>query len=325
MAPYKQPDPRRSLLQLVTTLACLGALVALMGISLDRAYWLSLILAVPAAFFLVRAFIVQHDCGHGSFFPSRRANDWLGRCLGVLTLTPYAYWQRDHAVHHATSGNLDRRGVGDIDTLTVREYLARSRWGRLQYRLYRHPAVLFGIGPVFLFLVKHRVALGHWRHDRRAWASVLTTNLAIAAGFASAAMVFGTGPVLMVWAPVMVLASTIGIWMFYVQHQFEDVYWRHRPDWDFHEAAMEGCSFYDLPRWLHWLTGWIGYHHVHHLSSKIPSYRLRDCHAAIGDFRRARRLGLLESLRTVRLALWDEDTGRMIGFGDLHARIAPAA
>ncbi|HEV7370454.1 fatty acid desaturase [Arenibaculum sp.] len=325
LAPYKHPDRLRSLRQIGTTLACLAALVALMGISLENAYWLSLILAVPTAFFLVRAFIVQHDCGHGSFFRSRRANDWLGRCLGVLTLTPYAYWQRDHAVHHATSGDLDRRGVGDIDTLTVREYLARSRWGRLQYRLYRHPAVLFGIGPVFLFFVKHRLALGHWRRDRRAWISVMTTNAAIAVAFAAAALVFGAGAVAMVWVPVMVLASTIGIWLFYVQHQFDDVYWRRRVEWDFHEAAMEGCSLYDLPPWLHWLTGWIGYHHVHHLSSKIPNYRLRDCHAAIRDLQRARRLGLSESLRTVGLALWDEDNGRMIGFGDLRARMAPAA
>lgn len=324
LAPYKRPDRRRSLRQIGTTLASLAGLVLLMGISLEHAYWLTLALSVPTAFFLVRAFIVQHDCGHGSFFRSRRANDWLGRCLGILTLTPYAYWKRDHAVHHATSGDLDRRGVGDIDTLTVREYLARPLWGRLQYRFYRHPAVLFGVGPVFLFFVKHRVALGHWRRDRQAWISVLTTNAAIATAFTAAAVVFGIGPVVMVWLPVMALASTIGIWLFYVQHQFDDVYWRRRRDWDFHEAAMKGCSFYDLPRWLHWLTGWIGYHHVHHLSSKIPNYRLRDCHAAIGDLQRVRHLGLTESLRTVGLALWDEDTGRMIGFGDLRTRAVPA-
>jgi acyl-lipid omega-6 desaturase (Delta-12 desaturase) len=319
LAGYKEPDRRRSLVQLATTLLALAGLVTLMGFSLRIGYWLALPLAVPAAFFLVRAFIVQHDCGHGSFFRSGVANDWVGRCLGVLTLTPYSYWKRDHAVHHATSGNLDRRGIGDIDTLTVEEYLALSRRGRLRYRLYRHPIVLFGIGPAFLFLVKHRVALGHWLKDRQAWVSVLTTNAAVAALFTAAGLAFGFGAVLKVWLPIMILASTIGIWLFYVQHQFEDVQWRRQQDWSFHESAIESCSFYDLPRWLHWLTGSIGYHHVHHLASKIPNYRLRDCHLTVPDLHRVRRLGIAESFRTVRLALWDEASGRMIRFRDLQA------
>lgn len=316
---YKEPDPRHSLAQLATTLLALAGSIALMGLSLRIGYWLALPLAVPAAFFLVRAFIVQHDCGHGSFFRSGAANDWVGRCLGVLTLTPYTYWKRDHAIHHATSGNLDKRGIGDIDTLTVDEYLALSRWGRLRYRLYRHPVILFGIGPAFLFLVKHRLALGHWLGDGQAWASVLTTNIAVAAAFTTAGLAFGFGTVLKVWLPIMVLASTIGIWLFYVQHQFEGVHWRRQQDWSFHESAIEGCSFYDLPRWLDWLTGSIGYHHVHHLASKIPNYRLRDCHLKIPDLHRVRRLGFVESLRAVRLALWDEASGRMIRFRDLPA------
>ncbi|HSK39132.1 MAG TPA: fatty acid desaturase [Arenibaculum sp.] len=322
LADFRRPDLRRSIGQVVVTVAALAGFTALMGVSLSVGYWLTLLLALPAAFFLVRAFIVQHDCGHGSFFRSGRANDWVGRCLGVLTMTPYGYWKRDHAVHHATSGNLDKRGVGDIDTLTVSEYLALSRWGRLRYRLYRHPVVLFGIGPAFLFLVKHRLALGHWRKDRRAWTSVLSTNAAIAAVLTLAVLVFGAAAVVKVWLPVIVLASTIGIWMFYVQHQFEGVYWRRGKAWDFHDAALDGCSLYDLPRWLHWLTGYIGYHHVHHLASKIPNYRLRDCHLSVPDLQRVHRMSIGESLRVIRLALWDEDAGRMIGFRDLRARAA---
>jgi len=318
LAAFKQPDLRRSLGQIGTTLGPLTGFVVLMGLSLEVGYWLALLLAVPAAFFLVRTFILQHDCGHGSLFRSNWANDWLGRFLAVLTVTPYACWKREHAIHHATSGNLEKRGVGDITTLTVREYLAQSRWGRLRYRLYRHPAVLFGIGPAFLFLVRNRLAIGDGVNDKAAWASVLGSNAAILGALTVASLVFGTAPVLMVWLPVVLLAATIGIWMFYVQHQFEGVQWHHDEEWDFHTSAIDGCSYYDLPNWLHWLTGYIGYHHVHHLSSKIPNYRLRDCHLSIPDLQRVKAISLWESLRTVKLALWDEDSKRMIRFGELR-------
>lgn len=322
LAAFKQPVLGRSVGQIGTTLLPLAGLTVLMGFSLQVGYWLTLLLAIPAAFFLVRAFILQHDCGHGSLFKSGWANDALGRCLSVLTMTPYGYWKREHAIHHATSGNLEKRGIGDITTLTVREYLALSRWGRLRYRLYRHPVVLFGIGPAFMFLIRHRIAIGDGTNDRAAWTSVLGTNAAILAALVAASLLFGWLPVLMVWGPVILLAATIGIWMFYVQHQFDGVQWHHEDDWDFHAAALDGCSFYDLPRWLHWLTGYIGYHHVHHLSSKIPNYRLRDCHLSIPDLQRVRALGLIESLKTVSLALWDEDSRRMIRFGDLRERMA---
>jgi omega-6 fatty acid desaturase (delta-12 desaturase) len=318
LAAYKQPDLRRSLRDIATTLVPLAGFVTLMGLSLEVGYWLVLLLAVPAAFFLVRTFILQHDCGHGALFKSGWANDWLGRCLAVLTMTPYACWKREHAIHHATSGNLEKRGVGDITTLTVREYLARSRWGRLRYRLYRHPAVLFGIGPAFMFLVRNRLAIGEAVNDRAAWISALGSNAAILGALTVASLVFGVAPVLMVWLPVVLLAATIGIWMFYVQHQFEGVQWHHEEGWDFHSAAIDGCSYYDLPKWLHWLTGYIGYHHVHHLSSKIPNYRLRDCHLSIPDLQRVRAMGFRESLRTVKLALWDEDNRRLIRFGELR-------
>jgi acyl-lipid omega-6 desaturase (Delta-12 desaturase) len=322
LAAYKQPILHRSVGQIGTTLGPLAGIVVLMGFSLQVGYWLTLLLSIPAAFFLVRTFILQHDCGHGSLFRSARANDWLGRVLAVLTMTPYGYWKREHAIHHATSGNLEKRGVGDITTLTVREYLALSRWGRLRYRMYRHPIVLFGIGPAFMFLVRHRIAIGEGVNDRTAWFSVLGTNAAILSGITAASLIFGFTNVAMVWGPVVLLAATIGIWMFYVQHQFDGVQWHHENEWDFHCSALDGCSFYDLPRWLHWLTGYIGYHHVHHLSSKIPNYRLRDCHMSIPDLQRVRALGVWESLKTVSLALWDEESRRMIRFCELRTRMA---
>lgn len=319
LADYKTPITSRSLGQLVTTLLPLVALVAAMGFALEVGYWLTLLLAVPAALFLTRLFVLQHDCGHGSFFKADWANNWVGRALSVFTVTPYEVWRRDHAIHHATSGNLDKRGTGDIDTLTVREYLALSPLKRLGYRIYRHPVVLFGIGPTLLFMWKFRFPLGEQTRDVKAWISVLTTNVMIAGGLAAFMFAFGALPVLMVWAPVVILAATIGIWLFYVQHQFENVYWRSQDEWDFHEAAVEGCSFYDLPRWLHWMTGYIGYHHVHHLASRVPNYRLRDCHLAIQELQKVARIGVWESFKTVRLALFDEDSRRMIGFRDLRA------
>jgi omega-6 fatty acid desaturase (delta-12 desaturase) len=262
----------------------------------------------------VRLFIIQHDCGHGSFFASRRANDLLGRALGVLTLTPYAFWRRSHAVHHATSGNLSRRGDGDITTLTVREYFAQPRWRRLGYRLYRHPIVLFGIGPAWQFLLRHRIPTGHPVRHARSWASILGTNAALAAVLAGLAVAVGPLPVLLGYLPVMVLAASIGVWLFYVQHQFEDTYWEAEPRWDFYKAALEGCSYYDLPRVLHWITGHIGFHHIHHLSSKVPNYRLRDCFRDNPELHDAKRIGLADSLKCLRLALWDEERRKLVSF-----------
>ncbi len=319
LADYKTPVARRSIGQLASTLLPLAGLVAAMGYALEVGYWLSLLLAVPAALFLTRLFVLQHDCGHGSFFKEDWANNLVGRCLSVFTVTPYEVWRRDHAIHHATSGNLDKRGTGDINTLTVREYLALSRWQRFLYRTYRHPLVLFGIGPTVLFMWKFRFPLSGQERDVKAWISVLSTNVMIGGGLTLFMLAFGALQVLMIWAPVVILAATIGIWLFYVQHQFENVYWRKQKEWDFHEAAIEGCSFYDLPRWLHWITGYIGYHHVHHLASRVPNYRLRDCHLAIQDFHKVAKLGIWESFATVKLALIDEDNHRMIGFRDLRA------
>lgn len=297
-------------------------LAAMTGLlwGLHNGLWAMLLLVVPAAALLVRLFMIQHDCGHGSFFRLRRTNDLLGRTLGVLTLTPYAAWRRSHAAHHASAGNLDRRGVGDITTLTAREYLSRPAWRRWCYWLYRHPLILFGIGPVWQFLIAHRMPTGSPLHHWQSWLSVLGTD-AVLAGIA-APIIWAVGPItfLIGCLPVILLAATIGVWLFYVQHQFEGTYWRTGTDWDFQAAALEGSSYYDLPVLLHWVTGNIGFHHIHHLSSKIPSYRLRDCFNENPEFRNARRLTLVESLKCARLALWDEAQRKLISFRRLHRR-----
>jgi acyl-lipid omega-6 desaturase (Delta-12 desaturase) len=316
VARYAKPDLRRGITQLLNTGLPFLALFAAMLCGIHYHVWATLTLAVPAAALLLRLFMFQHDCGHGSFFEARWANDGLGRLLGVLTLTPYAWWQRNHALHHASSGNLDRRGVGDIDTLTVREYFSRPAWHRLRYRLYRHPVVLFGLGPAWLFLLRQRIPSGHPLRQRANWTSVLGTNVAIAALIAAMALTLGLRAFLLAYLPVVLLAGTIGVWLFYIQHQFEETYWQAAAGWSFQAAALEGASFYDLPRILHWVTGYIGFHHIHHLSSRIPNYRLRDCFADNPELRQAKRLSLMASIRCARLALWDETSRRLVSFRD---------
>ncbi len=299
------------------TAGLFAALWLAMWGSLEYGYWITLLLALPAAGFLVRLFVIQHDCGHGSLFRSRRANDWVGRLLGVVTLTPYGYWRNAHAIHHATSGNLDRRGVGDVNTLTVDEYRALPPWRRAVYRLYRHPLTLFAIGPAYVFVFKHRLPFDLPLLQKRLWFSVLATNIAIVGLLAALAMGVGLVDLLKIQVPVVLLTSSMGVWLFFVHHQFEDAYWQRQDGWDFHWAAIKGTSYYNLPRPLHWLTCHIGLHHVHHLCSKVPNYRLRECLEQIPELRQARHLGLLESLKCARLALWDERAGKMIRFRDL--------
>lgn len=323
--PYAKASTRRGVTQLLNTALPFLAVMGVMLYALDQGWWMALALAVPAAALLVRLFTIQHDCGHGSFFKSRWANNLVGRALGVLTLTPYAFWRKSHSIHHATSGNLDRRGVGDISTLTVREYLSRPAWRRGLYRLYRHPLVMFGIGPAYQFLICHRIPTGNPIRHRHGWLSVLGTNAAIAAIVVAIALILGPEPLLLGYLPVILIAASVGVWLFYVQHQFEDTYWNAEPDWDFHAAALEGCSFYDLPAVLHWVTGHIGLHHIHHLSSKIPNYRLRDCFEQNPEFRNAKRLTLLGSLRCARLALWDEGERKLVSFRHVHRRMQAAA
>jgi acyl-lipid omega-6 desaturase (Delta-12 desaturase) len=293
-----------------------------MWATLGIGYWLCLLLAVPAAGFLVRLFMIQHDCGHGAFFRRRLANDWIGRVIGVLTLTPYDYWRQTHAIHHSTSGNLDRRGIGDINTLTVNEYLARSRWGRLRYRVYRHPIIMFVVGPAYLFIVQHRLPLALMCHGWRPWLSSMATNVAIAAFVATMVWLVGVGPFLLVHLPIMLLAASIGVWLFYVQHQFEHTLWVHEGAWNLHEAALRGSSYYDLPSVLRWFTANIGAHHVHHLCSRIPYYRLPSVLRDYPDLGGISRLTLAESLRCVRLVLWDENQQRLISFQDVGYRCA---
>jgi omega-6 fatty acid desaturase (delta-12 desaturase) len=284
-------------------------------------YWLTLIIAVAAAGFLVRLFMIQHDCGHGAFFRKRAANDWIGRVIGVLTLTPYDVWRRSHAIHHASSGNLDQRGVGDIETLTVREYRALPRWRRLAYRVYRHPIVLFVIGPAFLFLLQHRLPFGLMRAGWMPWVSALATNAGIALAIAAMIWLVGPAPFLLVHLPIVLVASSIGVWLFYVQHQFEETFWAEERAWNVHEAALYGSSYYELPGVLAWLTANIGVHHVHHLYSRIPFYRLSQVLRDYPALANVRRLTLLESFRCVKLALWDESRRRLVSFRE--ARAAP--
>jgi omega-6 fatty acid desaturase (delta-12 desaturase) len=318
LARYREPNHARSLLELLITAGPFAVLWVAMWAALSVGYWLALMISVPAAGFLVRLFMIQHDCGHGAFFRHRLANDWLGRVIGVLTLTPYDFWRRTHALHHATSGNLDRRGFGDITTLTVREYLALSWWRRFRYRLYRHPLVMFGLGPAYLFILQHRLPVGLMRSGWQPWVSTMATNLGIAAIVVTMIWLVGLGPFLLVHLPITLLAGTAGVWLFYVQHQYEDTFWRGAADWNLHEAALYGSSHYDLPGPLRWLTANIGVHHVHHLSSRIPYYRLHEVlgdHPELADIG---RLSLVQSFGCVRRALWDDDRRRLISFAEMH-------
>jgi omega-6 fatty acid desaturase (delta-12 desaturase) len=320
IARYREPNQWRSVVEILLTIVPFVLLWLLMWLALGVGYWLYLLLAVPAAGFLVRLFMIQHDCGHGAFFRDRRVNDWVGRVIGVLTLTPYDFWRRSHAIHHAGSGNLDRRGIGDVDTLTVDEYLAQSRWGRLRYRLYRHPLVMFGVGPAYLFFVQQRLPIGFMRAGWRPWLSTMATNLGIALFAAVMIWTVGLGAFLLVQVPIMLLGASLGVWLFYVQHQFEDTFWDRKGAWNVHNAALYGSSHYDLPVVLRWFTANIGMHHVHHLCSRIPFYRLPLIlrrHPELGDIG---RLTLLESFSCVRLVLWDEKARRLVSFRELRAR-----
>jgi omega-6 fatty acid desaturase (delta-12 desaturase) len=314
LTPYKQASSSVALRQLVVTLLLFGLTWWVMLRSLSVGLWLTLLLAPVAAFLLVRLFIFQHDCGHGSFFSSQKVNDLVGFWLGLLTLTPYQYWRKTHAIHHAAAGDLDRRGYGDIETLTVKEYLALPSWRRWLYRLYRNPLVMLGIGPVYQFLIKHRLPLDAPRSWVKEWRGVMLSNLLLVAIVAAMWRLVGLGPFLQVQLPISLLAGIFGIWLFYVQHQFQGTYWARNPDWSRYEAALKGSSHYDLPLILHWFTGNIGFHHVHHVSSRIPNYKLRQCAREVEELGAATRLGLIESLHCLRLKLWDEESNRLVGF-----------
>jgi len=282
---------------------------------------MTLILALPNAGMIVRLFIIQHDCGHGSFFRSRRANDTLGFILGILTLYPFAYWKKTHAIHHASSGDLGRRTFGALRTLTVEEYLQRSRPKRMWYRLQRNPLVLFGIGPLYQFVLKNRLPLNMPPTWKREWRSVWQTNAAVLLMSILMWQTVGFERFLLVHIPLVWISSAIGVWLFYIQHQFEDTYWEKSENWDYYDAAFEGSSYYDLPPLLHWFTGNIGVHHLHHLSSKIPNYRLQNCYRTHPELQRVTRLTLWDSLKCVRLKLWDIRQRRLLAYSLLNAEV----
>ena len=315
---YRQPDKLRSLFELGVTVIPFVALWALAAAALLNGQWWGLLLTIPAAGFLVRLFMIQHDCGHGAFFGDRKVDDWIGRAIGVLTLTPYDSWRRSHAIHHASSGNLDARGVGDVRTLTVAEYRALTPMGQLGYRLYRHPAVMFGLGPVWLFILIQRLP-GTLRDGLAPWVSTMATNAAIVVLYAALIALVGWLPFLLIQLPIVLLGGAAGIWLFYVQHQFEETQWSRKEDWNFENAALNGSSYYDLPAPLRWLTANIGIHHVHHISSRVPYYRLPEVLRDYPELTRIGRISVLDSLRTVKLVLWDEAGQKLVSFREARA------
>jgi acyl-lipid omega-6 desaturase (Delta-12 desaturase) len=301
----------------------LTSVVAYLGVSaaiyfgLAVSPWLALALAPVSAVFLLRTYIIFHDCSHGSFLPSRRGNVWLGTLYGLLVLTPFVRWRHDHAVHHATSGDLDKRGVGDVPTLTVAEYYERRWRGRLAYRAMRNPAVMFGLGPVFAMIIGPRIVARN--APRRMRDSVIWTDVALAVIAASLIWVIGIGDLMVMWAPGAMLAGAIGIWLFYVQHQFEDAYWQRGDGWSYADSALRGSSFLKLSKPLRFATGNIGYHHVHHLSVRIPNYNLPRAHEENPVFQSVPTLSVWDGLRAVRLKLWDEQRGRLVTFAQARA------
>jgi acyl-lipid omega-6 desaturase (Delta-12 desaturase) len=317
LAAYAQPRIGRSVLELMTSIVPYLVLSVLMYRALATSYLLALALVVPAAGFLVRTFIVFHDCTHGSLFASKRANAYVGRLLGLCVLSPFRRWRHDHAVHHATSGDLDRRGVGDIVTLTVAEYRARGWRGRLAYRAIRSPIVMFGLGPVIAMVVGPRIATRAQRPRMRH--SVLGTDVVLLAIIGGLCLWIGWERFLLVWAPSAMLAGSVGIWLFYVQHQFEDAYWQSAGDWDYAHAALRGSSYLKLPSVLQFFTGNIGLHHVHHLNSRIPNYNLQRAHDENPIFHQVPTLTLFDGLAAVRLKLWDEHRGKLITFAQARA------
>ncbi|HEY1361812.1 MAG TPA: fatty acid desaturase [Xanthobacteraceae bacterium] len=320
LAQYREPRHARSIFEIAVSLGPLVGLWALASAACCSGYWwLSLCLAPAAAGFLVRLFMIQHDCGHGAFFRYRPANDWVGRAIGVLTLTPYDFWRSTHASHHAWSGHLGRRGIGDVATLTVQEYLARPLWRRLCYRAYRNPLVMFGLGPAYLFVLQQRLPVGMLRGGWRVWLSTMTTNLAIGATITTLIWCIGVLPFLLVHLPIILLAGSIGVWLFYIQHQFERTFWAHEDEWNLHHAALYGSSHYDLPTILRWFTANIGVHHVHHLCCRIPYYNLSRVLSDHPELRSVSRVTFLQSFRCVRLVLWDERRRRLVSFREISA------
>jgi omega-6 fatty acid desaturase (delta-12 desaturase) len=317
LSSYARPKTWKSLFQVFNTAIPFGILWYALYKSLVYPYWVTLLLAVPTAGFLIRLFIFQHDAGHGSFFPSRKGNNFLGFVIGVLTLTPYHYWRKTHAIHHATSGNLDQRGFGDINTMTVKEYRSLSTAGKRKYRVYRHPLTMFLLGPLFQFILRHRFPTNIPSTWKREWRSVYLTNAALLGVLFLAWGTIGLKSFFQIQLPVTILSCLVGTWLFYVQHQYEDSYWERGGHWDYFEASVKGSSFYALPKVLQWFTGNIGFHHIHHYNSRIPNYCLQSCYDENPEFQRVTRLSFWDSLKSIRLTLWDEDRKKLVRFRDI--------
>lgn len=316
--PYQTPETSKSVWQVINSFGLLLILWVLMYLSLNVSYWLTLALAIPTAGMLVRIFIIQHDCGHGSFFASRKANDRVGLICGVFTLTPYLQWRKSHAIHHATAGNLARRDIHDVYTMTVREYQAAPLNKKLRYHFYRNPITLFLIVPMTLFVVFYRFPSPFVNHKEKM--GVIWNDVALLIIVAAISYFIGFRTFLMLYLPVLFVATGVGTWLFYVQHQFEETYWADGEEWDYATAALQGSSYYRLPKVLQWFTGNIGFHHIHHLSPRIPNYRLEDCFKSNPELQDVTTLTLSSSLKTAVLTLWDEDEKRLISFGDLRRR-----
>jgi len=317
---FQKPNRKAAIWQLVNTLGPLAGVWTALYFVYPISWLFAIPLAILGGLFLVRAFIIFHDCGHGSFFRSKKANDVLGFITGMLTFTPYHHWKWEHAMHHATTGDLDRRGIGDVWTLTVKEYLASSRTTRINYRLVRNPFILFVFAPLFLFFVLERFPSK--KSKPREKRSVMMMNLALLTWGVCMSAIFGFIPWLIIQLVMMSVAGCSGVWLFYVQHQFEDAYWEETKNWDFTTAAMEGSSYYKLPKVLQWFSGNIGFHHIHHLNPRIPNYNLERCHHSDPFFRNAPELNIFTSLRSIKYRLWDEDNGKMISFRDLKRQLA---
>jgi omega-6 fatty acid desaturase (delta-12 desaturase) len=322
LVPYAQPHLGRSLLDVATSVVPYLALSVVMYVILGVSHLLMLAVAVPAAAFLLRTYIVFHDCAHGSFLPSKRANAWLGRALGLIVYSPFESWRHDHAVHHATSGDLDRRGVGDVLTMTAAEYHARSWVGRLGYRLFRNPLVMFGLGPIYSLVIGPRLVSRSARPRIRR--SVIGTNITLAGLVGTLCWLIGWRAYLLVWAPPALLAGAAGVWLFYVQHQFEETYWQRADSWSYADAALRGSSYLKLPKVLQFFTGNIGLHHIHHLSARVPNYNLQRAHDENPIFHEVPTLSLRDGLRAVRLKLWDEHRGRLVTFAEARRQHAAA-
>lgn len=318
LAAYRSPNTLRSAFEVAITLGAFLSLWALAWAALSVSYVLAFGLSLINAAFLLRLFTIQHDCGHGSLFANRFVADWLGRVLGVLTLTPYDVWRRTHSIHHSSSGHLERRGIGDVHTMTVEEYNASGPVERIVYRLYRNPVVLFGLGPLYLFFLQNRIPYG-LMNSGRFWLSAMLSNAALLAALGTIYWFGGFAPILLIFLPSTLLAATAGMWLFYVQHQFEDTHWSRDGDWDMHNAALEGSSHYVLPPVLQWLTANIGIHHVHHLYSRIPFYRLPEVLRDHPELATSNRMTVRESFKSARLHLWDETSRRLLSFAEARA------